>query len=101
MSVLSTFNVGFIKLKYFLLILAVTVIAVIFNALPPGWLGGFVVCSVFGMALISIGDITPIIKDYFGGGAFLAIFGGAALIYFKVFPEATSKLITAFLLHYF
>ncbi|MDR3140080.1 MAG: 2-hydroxycarboxylate transporter family protein [Treponema sp.] len=92
-SLLNEYQVGFIKLKYFLIILAVTIIAVIFDALPPGWLGGFVVCTVIGMALINIGDICPIIKDYLGGGAFLAIFGGAALVYFKVFPEGTTKVI--------
>ncbi|MFP3040774.1 2-hydroxycarboxylate transporter family protein [Treponema primitia] len=92
-SLLNNANVGFIKLKYYLIMLVITITAIALNAVPPGWLGGFLVCTILGMGLIAIGDVCPIIKDFFGGGAFLAIFGGAALIYFNVIPAGTVKII--------
>ena len=88
---------GFIQTRYFLIFLIVTVMGVIFNATPKGFLGGFLVCSMFGLLLEKLGDKLPIIKDYFGGGPFVAIFSGAAIAYFKLFPVKTAETIISFI----
>ena len=46
--------------------------------------------------LDKIGDNTPIIKDYFGGGPIVIIFGSSLLVYFNLIPEQTLGLITEF-----
>lgn len=94
---LQTAHFGFIQAKYFLGFLAITLIGVVFDVLPSGFLGGFLVCTVFGLLLDKIGDNLPIVKDYFGGGSFVTIFGAAALVYFNVFPESTIEVVTNFI----
>lgn len=77
--------------KWYFIMLAVTLIACYMKAFPGGWLGGFAFATLVGVLLEKIGDNTPIIKDYFGGGAIVIIFGCAALAYFKVIPDQTLK----------
>lgn len=88
---------GFIPAKYFIPFLIITVVGVLFNASPKGFLGGFVICTIFGLLLDKVGEVTPIVNTYLGGGSFVAIFGGAAILYFNLFPEDTVKLIGEFI----
>jgi len=87
---------GYIPAKYFAIILAIVVLGMIFNANAPGFLGGFTICSVFGLLLCKIGDNTPIIKSFLGGGGFVAIFGAAVIAYLNIFPESVSESLTSF-----
>ena len=71
----------------FLIFGAVVVLAAYMGVLPQGMAGCFAFMIVLGAILGKIGDNTPIIKDYLGGGAIVIIFGSAALNYFGVLPE--------------
>ncbi len=92
----DTFYFNYIPGKYFLLFFAVTLLGVLLNCNPPGFLGGFVICSVFGIFLDKVGESIPGINKYLGGGSFVAIFGAAILAWLNVFPEDTTKLIGNF-----
>ncbi len=39
---------------------------------------------VFGELLNLIGNVTPFVKTYLGGGAIVCIFGGSALVYWHI-----------------
>ena len=88
---------GFIPARYFMVFLVITTAGVVFDVLPKGFLGGFLVCTVFGIFLEKIGDTMPFVNKYLGGGSFVAIFGGAILMYTGIFPKGTTDLITSFI----
>ena len=88
---------GFIPAKYYFIFLVLTVLGVIFDVSPQGFLGGFTICTIFGLLLDKIGEVTPIVNTYLGGGSFVAIFGAALVMYFGIFPEGTATLITDFI----
>ena len=71
----------------FLIFAAVVVGAGYMGVLPQGMAGCFAFMIVLGTVLGKIGDNTPIIKDYLGGGAIVIIFGSAALNYFGLLPS--------------
>ena len=71
----------------FAIFAAVVLLAAYMGVLPQGMAGCFAVMIVLGTVLGKIGDNTPIIKDYLGGGAIVIIFGSAALNYFGLLPE--------------
>ena len=52
---------------------------------------------VFGALLNEIGNITPFVKTFLGGGAIVCIFGGAALTYWNVIPADVSANCTTFM----
>lgn len=98
-KVVTWFNTGmfgYIPVKYFLPFLAIVTVSVFIDSVPGGFLGGFVICSCFGLLLLKLGDNIPIIRSYLGGGSFLTIFGAALIAYLKVFPEGTTTLLTNF-----
>ena len=70
----------------FLLIAAVVLAATYLGVLPKGMAGCFVFMIIIGELLAWVGDHTPIIKDYLGGGAIVVIFGSALLVYFNIIP---------------
>ena len=66
----------------FLVITVVCLLATYLGVLPKGMAGCFLFMMVLGEILGWIGDHTPIIKDFLGGGAIVCIFGSALLVYF-------------------
>lgn len=52
---------------------------------------------VLGALFDEIGNKTPIVKDFLGGGAIVAIFAGGLMVYFKALPEETLKNINTFM----
>lgn len=73
---------------YLFAIFAVVVVAAAYmGVLPVGMAGCFAFMIVLGTILNEIGDHTPIVKDYLGGGAIVIIFGSAALNYFGLLPN--------------
>ena len=70
----------------FIVIGVVLYLATILGVMPTGMVGAFAVMIFLGALLGFIGDHTPIIKDYFGGGPIVIIFGVAAMVYFKWMP---------------
>ena len=73
----------------FLIITAVCLLATYLGVLPAGMTGCFLFMIVLGTILGWIGDHTPIIKDFLGGGAIVCIFGAALLVYFHLIPDGT------------
>lgn len=77
--------------KYLWVFAAVTVLtlaATYLGVLPKGMAGCFLFMMVLGTILGWIGDHTPIIKSYLGGGAIVCIFGSGLLVYFGLLPAA-------------
>ena len=77
-----------LPLPIFLIITVVTILATYTGTLPAGMAGCFLFMLVLGTILGWIGDHTPIIKSYLGGGAIVCIFGSALLVYFGILPAA-------------
>jgi Na+/citrate or Na+/malate symporter len=79
-----------LPLKWFIICTVIVLAATYLGVLPPGMTGCFVFMIVAGEILALIGNKTPIIKDYLGGGAVVVIFGSALLVYFKLLPLGTA-----------
>jgi len=77
-----------LPLPVFLIIAGVTILATYLGVLPVNMTGCFLFMIVLGTILGWIGDHTPIIKSYLGGGAIVCIFGSALLVYFGILPSA-------------
>ena len=86
-----------LDLKYFIPIFLVVLVAAYMNVLPKGMIGAFALMMTFGAILDYVGNITPIVKDYLGGGPIVAIFGSAALVYFNAFPKDVFSTIESFM----
>ncbi len=76
----------------FLIITGITLAATYLGVLPTGMAGCFLFMIVVGTILGWIGDHTPIIKSYLGGGAIVCIFGSALLVYFHLLPDGEMAL---------
>lgn len=81
-SVYKLFNLPW---YYFAIFSVVILIATMIGALPAGMAGCFAFMIVFGTIFQEIGDRTPIIRSYLGGGAIVVIFGMGILRYFNFF----------------
>jgi Na+/citrate symporter len=73
-------------LPLYLCIFALVFLAMVLGWLPGGMLGAFLVMMVFGGLFNLIGNNTPIVKTYLGGGAIVCIFASAILVYAGVIP---------------
>ncbi|MCX2522711.1 2-hydroxycarboxylate transporter family protein [Larsenimonas rhizosphaerae] len=93
-SSLRIFN---IPLPVFAVVAVVMAIAMYMGVLPTGMIGALLVMMVIGELLGFIGDHMPIVKTYLGGGAILAIFGAATMVYFNVLPETVTTGVTSFM----
>lgn len=73
---------------YFFAIFSVVILAATYlGVLPQGMAGCFAFMIVLGTILNEVGERTPIINSYLGGGAIVIIFGSALLDYFGVLPH--------------
>ena len=86
-----------LDLKWFIVIAVVVVAGCALNVLPTGMVGAFLFLMVFGALLNEIGNITPFVKTFLGGGAIVCIFGGAALTYWNIIPANVSQNCTVFM----
>ena len=73
--------------KMFVFISVIVLISAYLGVLPVGMTGCFIFMIVVGTWLDLIGNKTPIIRSYFGGGAIVVLFGVALLHYFHLLPE--------------
>ena len=86
-----------IPLSLFSVLTVIIMSASYLGALPGGMVGAFPIMMILGAVLNEIGDHTPILKDYLGGGPMLIIFGSAALVGYGIMPEKTASIITSFM----
>ncbi|SFH52553.1 2-hydroxycarboxylate transporter family protein [Modicisalibacter xianhensis] len=85
------------SLPMFAIALAVMVAAIATDTLPSGMIGALLVMMLLGELLGFIGDRLPIVKSYLGGGAILAIFGAAAMVYLEWLPTPVVDNVTSFM----
>ena len=65
---------------YFFALFGVVVLAAVYmGKLPKGMIGAFPLMIIMGAVFGLIGDTTPIVRTFLGGGAIVIIFGSAAL----------------------
>ncbi len=76
--------------QVFAIVVVVVLAATYLGVLPKGMAGCFAFMIVLGAILGWIGDHTPIIKSYLGGGAIVCIFGSGLLVYFNLLPAAST-----------
>jgi Na+/citrate or Na+/malate symporter len=81
--------------KYFMMIAIVVLGGAYLGVVPKGMIGAFPLTMVIGGILDEIGNRTPIIKDYFGGGPMVVIFGTAALS-LSILPESAVEIMKNF-----
>ena len=93
----STYRIMGISWYYFVPFLAIYIIAMYIGKLPNGLIGALGSMIVLGALFDEIGNKTPIIKDFLGGGAIVAIFAGGLIVHFSLIPEDTIKNITTFM----
>ncbi|MDR2467757.1 MAG: 2-hydroxycarboxylate transporter family protein [Spirochaetaceae bacterium] len=93
----QTFQLFGIAWYYFVLFGAIVLTAVFLGKLPKGMIGAFPLMIVIGTIYGKLGDNAPFIKTFLGGGAIVTIFGSAALVTFKILPEAAIKTMQNFM----
>ena len=86
-----------IPIGWFLLIVVITLFAMYTGNLPAGMVGALLIMMVLGEFFGWIGDRTPILCSYLGGGAIVAIFGSAFLVHMNWMPEETTVMIVDFM----
>lgn len=91
------FKILGLNVKQFCIVLIVVLIGSFLDILPKGMIGAFLFLMVIGEVVNLIGEKLPIINTYFGGGPIVAIFFGAALVYYKVLPEEQLKSMSTFM----
>jgi Na+/citrate or Na+/malate symporter len=82
---------------YFIVFSLIVVTTLYLGKLPQGMIGAFSLMIVMGALCNLIGDKTPIINTFLGGGAVVAIFGSAALSTLGAIPEYALENMTTFM----
>ena len=85
-----------LDIKVFSLFALIVLALTYFGKLPTGMAGAVPLLLVVGAILGAIGDRLPIIKDYFGGGPIVILFGSAALVLYHVFPKSAIDTVAFF-----
>ncbi|MCW8328719.1 2-hydroxycarboxylate transporter family protein [Photobacterium sp. SDRW27] len=80
----------------FALSAAVILFATVQNEIPTGIIGAIGVMAVVGYILNVAGDKTPIVNQFFGGGAIVIIFGSSYIFHSGIIPHETADTITTF-----
>lgn len=88
-SVFKLFNLPW---HYFAIFSAIVLVATYLGVLPSGMAGCFAFMIVLGTILNEIGERTPFIRSYLGGGAIVVIFGSALMNYFNLLPKLVKTL---------
>jgi malate:Na+ symporter len=84
--------------KIILAIAAITILlATVADKMPSGMISALGIMVISGFILNYIGDRTPIINQFFGGGAIVVIFGSAYLFHSNIFSSSAEQNITTFM----
>ncbi|MGL5542858.1 MAG: 2-hydroxycarboxylate transporter family protein [Fusobacteriaceae bacterium] len=93
----ENFKLAGIEMKYFIPISAIIFIASFMGVLPKNMVGAFPFIIIMGAILDFLGNNTPIVKDYFGGGPIVVIFVSAAFVHYGILPETTLATVKNFM----
>ncbi|MDR2534939.1 MAG: 2-hydroxycarboxylate transporter family protein [Treponema sp.] len=94
----KTFQLFGMDWHYFVIFGVIIGAAIFLGKLPKGMIGAFPLMILLGTVLGKLGDNTPLVKTFLGGGAIFVIFGSAALVTFKVLPESTITVMQNFMI---
>lgn len=86
-----------IPIAWFLLFAVITLTSMYTGNLPGGMIGALLVMIVLGEVFGWVGDRLPIVKTFLGGGAIVAIFGSAYMVYSGLLPETITTTVTDFM----
>nr|WP_074435632.1 2-hydroxycarboxylate transporter family protein [Oceanobacillus jeddahense] len=86
-----------IPILWFLTLSIIAIGAMYAEVLPGGIIGSLLIMMILGELFGWIGDNTPIVKTFLGGGAIVAIFGAAFLVYSGIMPGYTVTMIDEFM----
>ncbi len=86
-----------ISLPLYTILLVVLLGAIALGVLPTGMIGAFAFMMIIGALLDVIGNNTPIVKTFFGGGPIVVIFVSSALVYYGILPKAVTTNINTFM----
>lgn len=79
-------------------IIAIIVLAATYmGTLPGGMIGAFALMIVLGAIFNEIGNKTPIVNTFLGGGPIVIIFATAALVMYNILPKAAVDNMTTFM----
>ncbi|OHV13877.1 2-hydroxycarboxylate transporter family protein [Kushneria phosphatilytica] len=96
-SGLASTRIFGLPLPLFAIAVGVLIVSMVTNTLPTGMIGALLIMMLLGELLGFVGDRLPIIRSYLGGGAILAIFGAAALVYVNALPQGVVDNVTGFM----
>ncbi|HSJ37692.1 MAG TPA: 2-hydroxycarboxylate transporter family protein [Planococcus sp. (in: firmicutes)] len=91
------FTVFNIPVLWFGIFSVVAIYAMYTENLPAGIIGALLITMVLGELFGWLGNNTPIVRTFFGGGAIVAIFGSAFMVYSGLMPESTTAAISGFM----
>ncbi len=94
---MTSIKVMGIELKFFAIFTVLVLSLTFFGKLPLGMAGAVPLLMVVGAILGYVGDRMPIIKDYFGGGAIVILFGSASLVLFQILPKPAIETVGYFM----
>ncbi|NLB19866.1 MAG: citrate:sodium symporter, partial [Clostridium sp.] len=86
-----------VSLPIYIALFIILMVSIFLGVLPGGMIGAFAFMMIVGALLDLIGNNTPIVKSFFGGGPIVIIFGSAALVYFKILPESVVETVDVFM----
>ncbi|MDR1677391.1 MAG: 2-hydroxycarboxylate transporter family protein [Deltaproteobacteria bacterium] len=93
----SSFQLYGMPWYYFAIFSLAVLTATYLGKLPAGMIGAFPLMIVLGTYFNLVGDKTPFINTFLGGGAIVIIFGSAALATFNVLPKQSVTTMSEFM----
>lgn len=94
---MKDFKIMGVSLPIYIALFIVLMVSIFLGVLPGGMIGAFAFMMIVGALLDLIGNNTPIVKSFFGGGPIVIIFGSAALVYFNILPENVTETVNVFM----
>ncbi|WP_035050957.1 2-hydroxycarboxylate transporter family protein [Carnobacterium pleistocenium] len=85
-----------VSLPFYLIMIAILIIAIKLDRLPGGILGALAVLVLLGNLFYYIGNHLPIFKSYLGGGAVFCIFASAIISTFGILPSGPVETVVTF-----
>lgn len=91
------FTIFNIPILWFGIFSVIAIYAMYTENLPAGMIGALLITMVLGELFGWLGNNTPIVRTFLGGGAIVAIFGSAFMVYSGLMPDSTTATISVFM----
>jgi len=96
-SLKDKFTIFNLPILWFAIFAVIAIYAMYTENLPAGMIGALLITMVLGELFGWFGNNLPIVRTFLGGGAIVAIFGSAYMVYSGLMPESTTAGITEFM----